>query len=129
MTKCEKADTGMLHVFFKNLNLNDRRLLFYGICIWIRLGLVYLSYKFYKAKWFLYITLIISLLAILLNINKVDKEECVWWSRRFHYMNLWMILCVSAVQLATGNRQQVISLLLLIDVVFGIVYSFYHFNK
>ena len=128
MTKCGKNDSGVLKEKY-NLNYDQRRMLFYGVCIWVRLGLVYLSYKIYNTKWFLYVALIVSGIAILRNANRVDKDDCVWWSRRFHYMNLWMILCVSIIQLATGDRKPIISILLLIDVLFGILYSFFNFNK
>lgn len=104
-------------------------MLFYGVCIWVRLGLVYLSYKMYNIKWFLYLALIVSGIALLRNVNRVDKDDCVWWSRLFHYVNIWVILSVSIIQLTTGDRKPIISILLLIDVLFGILYSFFNFNN
>ena len=128
MSKCVQNDSGVLKEKY-NLNYNQRRMLFYGLCIWVRLGLVYLSYKMYNTKWFLYVALIVSGIALLRNANRIDKDHCVWWSRRFHYMNLWIILCVSIIQLTTGDRKKIISILLLIDVLFGILYSFFNFNN
>lgn len=128
MSKCVQNDSGVLKEKY-NLNYNQRRMLFYGVCIWVRLGLVYLSYKMYNTKWFLYVALIVSGIALLRNANRVDKDDCVWWSRLFHYVNLWVILSVSIIQLTTGDRKPIISILLLIDVLFGILYSFFNFNN
>ena len=128
MSKCVQNDSGVLKEKY-NLNYNQRRMLFYGVCIWVRLGLVYLSYKMYNTKWFLYVALIVSGIALLRNANRVNKDDCVWWSRLFHYVNLWVILSVSIIQLTTGDRKPIISILLLIDVLFGILYSFFNFNN
>ena len=126
MTKqCAKEDTGVIKA--AGASFNQRKLLFYGICIWVRFGLVYLSYKFYDKPWFLYLALIGSILSII--TIRINKDDCVWWSRRFHYINLLMILYVALIQLITKDRRPVISIILFIDIIVGILHSFFKFNK
>ena len=124
MVKCEKGDSGKLKEM--GIPLNQRKMLFYGICIWLRLGLAYLSYKYYEHPYFLYLAAIGSVIGIL--TIRVNKDKCVWWSRRFHHINLWLILYTVLIQLVTKDKKPIISYLLFIDVFTGILTSFFQFQ-
>lgn len=118
--KCKKGDFGGVKDL--NVSLKNRKILYYCICIWIRLGLIYLAYRFCKAKWFPYIIGIIVI--ILLYFVKFDKAYCVWWSRKLHYIMLCIILIISVIQIILKDNKPLIPLLLLIDLILGISSSF-----
>ena len=60
--ECKKGDFGGIKDL--GVSLKNRKLLFYGICIWVRLGLSFLAYKYTTTKWFPYLVAIICLLSI-----------------------------------------------------------------
>ena len=117
---CKKEDLGGV----KNLGVSvkNRKLLFYGICIWIRLGLVYFAYILRKRVWFPYFALGIGLFS--LYTIKFDKDECVWWSRKMHQIILCIILLASIYQVISKDKRPIISILILIDLILGLGSSF-----
>lgn len=89
-------------------------LLFYGICIWVRLYIAYLSHQYQAEYWFKYVAVILSLFSVL----SIGNDSCVWWSRTFHSMIAGLIF-ISAVL----DQNKFVPYLLVVDVLFGFTYS------
>lgn len=106
---------------FKNLSKTTRALLFYLICIWIRLGLVYIVYKYSKYNIIIYLLMIISIIAIYLNYTKLNQK--VWWNRKFHLIISFILLISTILILIFKINRNILSLILLIDIIYGISYS------
>jgi hypothetical protein len=117
---CKKGDFG--GVKDQGVSLQNRKRLFYGICIWVRLGLVYLAYVLRKKKWFPYSIIVICLLS--LYFIKFDKDTCVWWSRKMHQIMVYIILVAALYQVITEDVRPIISILIFIDLILGIISSF-----
>jgi hypothetical protein len=108
---------------FGNQTSNTRALLFYGICIWVRLALVFLVYKYAKNKTLLYSLLAISFISIYLNFSKI--HETVWWSRYVHGIDSIILFIVCLLAINNKINKKSVSYVLLWDVLFGIIYSLY----
>lgn len=93
---------------------NVKKLLFYGICIWVRLFIAYLAYRYYSKQWFIYVAGLLSLYALL----SIGSESCVWWSRSFHKVIAGLIFGSVAL-----DQNKFVPYLLVTDVAFGLVYS------
>ena len=117
--KCKKGDFGGVKDL--GVSVKNRKLLFYGICIWVRLGLVYLTYLLYNKTWFPYLVAGISSLSLF--FIKFEKEECVWWSRRIHKIMLILVLIASIHQIIVKDKNYIISILIFIDLIIGIISS------
>ena len=96
-------------------NQNYKNILFLCICIWVRLGLAYVSYKLKYNSIFPYIVFIGSLICIM-NILYQMSQNCVWWYREFHLVILGVIL----INVLLNNVQDTYKLLVL-DVIGGII--------
>ena len=118
--KCKKGDFGGVKDY--NVSIKNRKLLFYGICIWIRLAIAIAAYKLKDKDWFPYIVALVSLMSIYW--VKFDKDHCVWWSRKIHYIMICLILLTSIFQVITKKKTVIIPLLLLLDLIIGIISSF-----
>jgi len=119
--ECKKGEFGGIKDL--GVSLKNRKLLFYGICIWVRLGLSFLAYKYTTKKWFPYLVAIICLLSI--KFVHFEKDNCVWWSRKMHFIILILVLCTSIFQIITKNDKPIIAFLILIDLLLGLSSSFY----
>lgn len=117
--KCKKGDFGGVKDL--GVSVKNRKLLFYGICIWVRLGLVYLTYLLYNKTWFPYLVAGISSLSLF--FIKFEKEECVWWSRRIHKIMLILVLIASIHQIIVKDKNYIISILIFIDLIIGLISS------
>ena len=92
----------------------ERMLLFYMICIPLRLSLVSLLYKFEDHKMFTPIMIVMACVSISMNLNKSD----VWWSRKTHLLNALSVLLV-----ALAGYPKYIKYILLSDIVGGAILS------
>lgn len=119
MDTCKIGDYGGIKRF--NLTLTQRKLLFYIICIPLRLLIAYMAYKLADKTWF-YVLIVIAT-GIMLNKAKYDKTECVWWKRSVHENITTIIFVTAIIQLLTKNRKPIIAALLLADVTFGFISS------
>ena len=90
---------------------NDRKFLFYLVCIPVRLSIVALAYKFEDSPLMIPIAIAMSIIAIKSNLN----ESEVWWSRRTHLINALSILFYSLAGVPTG-----IKYILLLDIILGV---------
>lgn len=93
----------------------QRKYLFYMVCIPIRLFLVSLAYKYEDHKMFVPIMITIACIAISLNMNKSD----VWWSRKTHLIN-----SMSMILVALAGYPKYLKYLLLLDIIGGVTLSF-----
>jgi hypothetical protein len=117
---CKKGDFG--GVKDRGVSLKNRKILFYLVCVPLRLGIAYTAYLIHKKKWFLHLVAIICILS--LYFVKFDKDECVWWSRKMHYIILCIILFVSIIQIILKNNKPIVPALILIDLLLGISSQF-----
>ena len=118
-TGCKIGDYGGIKRF--NLSLTQRKLLFYLICIPLRLLIVYMAYKLADKTWFYVLILIAT--SIMLTKIKYNKTECVWWKRSVHENITTMIFVTAIIQLLFKNHTPIIAALLLADVSFGFISS------
>lgn len=90
---------------------NDRKYLFYLVCIPVRLSIVALVYKYEDSRLMIPVAIAMSILAIKSNLNKSE----VWWSRRTHLINAIAILFYSLAGVPSG-----IKYILLLDIIQGV---------
>ena len=112
----------------KGLSDKQLALLYYGICIWVRLFGAWLVWKFYDSwEWMRWIIVIIGLLGIWLNFKGIQSDKYVWWSRKFHLIiaGLLVIISLRQIKIATFNTRQILTALLVVDVLSGLLLSFY----
>lgn len=105
MSKCPNSDPNFDKVMANFFDItsksypSNRKMVFYGICIWVRFALYYYIYKHRDEK---YIPYVIGALAVgsIMNLkNSVDNPGRQWWSKRFDLMIsiLLLISCVGAI--------------------------------
>ena len=117
------------------VSLEGRKWLFYGVCIWVRLGLVVLAYYLRNKPWFPYTVAIGSLLVLWFIDFK--KEKCVWWYRFMHRIMVYLILLAALWQVVKHQHWEeeeqdcrerlfppIIAFLLLLDLLLGLGFSF-----
>ncbi len=108
---------------FSKLSPTTRALLFYCICIWVRLSIILFVYKYSNNRKLICILILASLLSVYLNFSKLNKK--VWWNRYIHGVNSLLLFIISILALFNFVNSKFISLILLWDLLFGILYSFY----
>ena len=105
----------------------QRRVLFFGVCIPIRLLLAYVIYAHSDKKSVLVLTMCISLLMGFTYISKHNSGDVVWWNRKIHAYIVFVIgLCALLLYSDVIHDKQILLALLVSDVLFG-VYT--HQNK
>lgn len=126
--KCNKNNNGGA-VMSMGYSPEKRKMIFLGICIWIRFLMAFGVYTFYRRKELSYLIPLIAGYSIYINLKQIfndkKKGKCVWWSRPFHILNGLTVLLVSVFKISLFNLHpnRLVSFLLLIDVLFGIVTS------
>lgn len=107
----------------------QRKMYFYTICITFRLILSWYVYNNKNINLHIPI-LAFSLLGVFLNSK---KNRDIWWSRNFHFINSIFIACLSFMGIFNLYDHiilsQVIGVILFIDVLIGIIHSFFHFKS
>ena len=93
---------------------DTRKKMFYLICIPTRLLMVGLVFKYENNPTFIYICMLLSIVAIFMNLNKTK----VWWDRNIHLLNALSILVVSL-----AGYPEYIKYILISDVVHGLLSS------
>ena len=78
-------------------SLSQRKLLFTGVCIWVRLFLAYMITQYAHLKKVQYGILFFSMVSLYVNIKSLRHD--VWWSRKVHAsiafaMCVYSILCI-----------------------------------
>lgn len=106
----------------------SRSILYYGICIWVRLCfsalLVVLAYyEYYRVVGGTCIVLGVA--AIIANALGLYRQNKVWWSRGFHLVTGVLLLCTSVLLfLRMHVSVYILAVILSADVLVGVVMSF-----
>lgn len=103
-------------------NSAQRGLMFYAICIPVRLALTAVVYN-YGSKVLVRSTAVATcLLSLFLNSNRIREQDAqVWWSRRVHIVTSLLLL----LSVIVSPKPSVPAALLLTDTLFGLGTSFY----
>ena len=101
-------------------SIKSRQMLFYGVCIPLRLFIVFLAMTFYKNFNFQLIALILSGISIFTNISRMgNANDPVWWNRMAHL--LFSVMGASTIVL---GKPQFLFKIILLDILFGVIDSF-----
>ena len=103
--------------FIENMGYSpdERKMLFYAVCIPIRLTIVGLAFKYENHPLFVPLMVMVSVMAIVQNTNKTKT----WWSRETH-----RCIAISVLLTAIAGFPKYIKYLLLLDVSYGLISSF-----
>ena len=102
---------------------SNRKKVYYGVCIWVRLILFSLVFYYRKNKYMPYIVGILSLFTILYNKDDIPGRQ--WWSKRFD-LSIAVLLLISCVLVITDKINPVVMpLLLYSSLLGGILQSFF----
>lgn len=125
---CNKYSGGIFKK--KGYTLEQRKILFYTICIFVRLLLAGIVYHFSEKKELQYLLLITSFASIITINNKINEGGCVWWNRHFHlFISIVLFICsILAIKNKLKNKKY-LSYLFYLDVLFGLTNSFSAYNK
>ncbi len=102
-------------------NVHNRVVIFYTICIILRLLLAGLSYQLRDQLWLPYLTMIISGFVIYRLHDQLYGQW--WWSRPFHFMIMILLFIVSILIIYKKVDSKYISYLLYVDVIGGFIHS------
>jgi len=122
--KCPNIDKDTLNILKKisiNPTINNRILIFYCICIIVRLLLAKSAYIYKDKYWLPYLTIMINLFIIYRLKNNLYGNW--WWSRPFHLVISILLVITSIVIINWNIDGKYISYLLFIDVVGGFINS------
>jgi hypothetical protein len=103
------------------MNIENRKILFYTLCIVLRLFVAGLVYQLKDKHWLPYIITSFSLLIIYRLHDKIDGN--FWWSRKFHMFICFSLIFVSVLKINGYIGGEYLSYLLYIDVGFGFLHS------
>lgn len=124
MKKCPNIDKNSIK-FLKNIGMNptieNRKIVFLTICIFVRLIIAGLAYQYRNKKWLPYLIIILCSFVIYhlyktLNLN-------YWWSKKFHILICLLLIIVSILIILKKLDSKYISYLLYIDVIGGFMHS------
>jgi len=126
MKKCPNIDKDTLNVL-KKLGLNsspkNRAIIFYFICIILRLFIAGVAYQYKNKQWLPYVVMFISLIVIYRLSNHILGRW--WWSRPFHLLIVVLLLIVSILTIYNKIDGKYISYLLYLDVFGGFIHSLF----
>ena len=117
--------------YFANKGYTNKQLamMYYGICVWVRLFMAYTVYNFYDTSFIKILIIIGSLLGVYLNIKGLinQSNSKVWWSRKFHLVISVLIIILICSQLIgiIKNAKPYIVGLLVTDVIGGLIMTVY----
>lgn len=105
---------------FKKYSAHTRFLLFYCICIWIRLFIAYMVYKLAKKKIVILCILIVILFSVCRNFY---TNGSVWWCRSCHGYISIVLAVITLLSLLDYIDSKYISYILVFDIIFGVLYT------
>lgn len=103
------------------MNIENRKILFYTLCVVLRLFIAGLVYQLKDKHWLPYIIILFSLLIIYRLHDKINGN--FWWSRKFHMFICFLLIVVSVLKINGYVDGKYLSYLLYIDVGFGFLHS------
>ena len=124
MKKCPNIDKNSIK-FLKNIGMNptieNRKIVFLTICIFVRLIIAGLAYQYRNKKWLPYLIIILCGF-IIYNLYKTLNLNN-WWSKKFHILINILLINVSILIIFKKLDSKYISYLLYIDVIGGFIHS------
>ena len=94
-----------------------RMVMYYGICLPVRLALTYTIWKHHDTMPFGWTAIILAAVSIYMNLRNIDED--VWWCRRCNALVAFMVL-----YLKFTNQTQCIAPLMIFMILYGFVVSF-----
>lgn len=126
MKECPNIDKNTLNVLKKmgvNYSPKNRAVIFYTVCIILRLFIAGLVYQFRYKKWLPYL-FIIPCILVIYNIS-TNTYGRWWWSRPFHLL-ICILLFIVSIMVITGDISgKYLSYLLYLDVLVGFIHSLF----
>jgi len=130
MGECPNSDPNFDKVMSKFFDItakdypSKRKIVYYGICIWVRLALYTYIYKHKDEKYIPYLVGVLSLAAIMNLQSSLDNPGNQWWSKRFDLL-ISVLLLLSCIGVVMGKIDTVyIPILLYASLIGGILQSF-----
>jgi len=103
--------------------VHNRMILYYGLCIPLRLSLVYASYKYKDHPHLPMVVLALSVFTVYRLTKNLNGPE--WWSRPFHVFVAVLLSLVSFLIIQKKIDSAYISYILLVDVLYGFTHSLF----
>ena len=112
--------------FLESLGINptphNRSMIFYTICIMVRLLIAGIVLQLKNKYWIPYVVFIISLITSYRLFNNLRGDW--WWSRSFHLIVSMLLLVISFLLIIKKlNKSELIAYLLYFDVIGGLIQS------
>ena len=103
---------------------SKRKMVYYGICIWVRLALYTLVYYYKDYKYMPHLVGVLALGSILNLQSSIKNPGNQWWSKRFDLL-ISVLLLLSCVGVIIGKIPSVVMpVLLYLSLFGGIIQSF-----
>ncbi len=131
MTECPNSDPNFDKVMAKWFDINskdypsNRKKVYYGVCIWVRLILYTLVFYYRDFKYMPYIVGGFSIFAILNLKDSVYNPGKQWWSKRFD-LAISVLLLLSCLGVIVGKVPSItVPILLYLSLFGGVIQSFF----
>lgn len=131
MSECPNSDPNFDKVMsnFFDITAKDypskRKMVYYGICIWVRLALYTFIYYKRDYKYMPYIVGVLALGTIMNLQSSISNPGKQWWSKRFDLL-ISVLLLLSCVGVIIGKIPSIVMpLLLYLSLFGGILQSFF----
>ena len=131
MSECPNSDPDFDKVMSKFFDItakdypSKRKMVYYGICIWVRLALYTFIYYKRDYKYTPYIVGVLALGTIMNLQGSISNPGKQWWSKRFDLL-ISVLLLLSCVGVIMGKIPSIVMpLLLYLSLFGGILQSFF----
>lgn len=104
---------------FIGMDPDNKIVIFFSICVVVRLLIAGIAQQYYDKKYFPYIAAILAIITLIILIPRAVRNDNVWWFRIFHVFIAIQILISSIRQIKNDTLEHVIPTLLYLDVIFG----------
>jgi len=130
MSECPNSDPGfdkIMSIWF-DITSNDypsnRKKVYYGVCIWVRLILFSLVFYYREYKYMPYILGVFSIFSIIHYKDNIKTAGRQWWSKRFD-LTIAILLLISSVLVIRGKIDPVfMPVILYTSLLGGVIQSF-----
>tara|TARA_B110000495_G_C22858210_1_gene500424 strand:+ start:62 stop:454 length:393 start_codon:yes stop_codon:yes gene_type:complete len=126
MKNCPNIDINTLNIIKKiglDSSVKNRAILFYSICVIVRLLIAGLAYQFRNKTWLPYLVMVISTIVIYRLYNNLYGRW--WWSRPFHLLMMILLFIASILTIYKYIDGKYISYLLYLDLFGGFIHSLF----
>ena len=130
MSECPNSDPGfdkIMSIWF-DITSNDypsnRKKVYYGVCIWVRLILFSLVFYYREYKYMPYILGVFSIFSIIHYKDNIKTAGRQWWSKRFD-LTIAILLLISSVLVIRGKIDSIfMPVILYTSLLGGVIQSF-----